>query len=288
MHRILPLIPLVAALAAADYDLAVVARGLHQPTGIATGDGRTLYVSEVPTPGVAGGANGVIAIRTRDGRVTDLHRGEPEPLNLALSSRGTLYWTCRSAGVVLALETRARGAMPKPVLTGLAQPTGIAERYGILFWTEVPQPGVAGGANAVRAQLPWLGTVTLNAGDPAPTDVAVGPTLTRYWTCSTAGVIVAQDVRGTRVLRSGLANPTGIAIDAAGRSLYWTEVPTPGVAGGANAVRMLDLKSGVVTTINQGDPQPTDVAVARDGTVFWTCTSAGVVVAARPLPSGDG
>ena len=93
------------------------------------------------------------------------------------------------------------------------------------------------------------------------------------------------------MLLSGLARPTGITIDGNGSHLYWTEVPTPGVsgrAGGTNAVRTMDLVSGVVTTINQGDPQPTDIAVARDGTVFWTCTSAGVVVAARPLPSCGG
>jgi hypothetical protein len=279
---------LVATLAASEYDLSVVARGLDHPTGITTRDGATLYVTEVPTPGVGGGRNGVVAINVDDGVMTTLSRGEPEPLNLALSPTGTLYWTCRTAGVVLGLRTQQPGATPVPVLTGLAAPTGLTVRAGLLFWTEVPTPGVAGGSNAVRVRLPWFGNITLHAGDPAPADIAVGPWLTRYWTCSTAGVIVVQDASGAKVLLSGLAAPHGIAIDWAGRNLYWTEVPTPGIAGGNNAVRTMDLKTGTVTTINKGDPQPTDVSVARDGTVFWTCTSAGVVVAARPVPSTKG
>jgi hypothetical protein len=36
-----------------------------------------------------------------------------------------------------------------------------------------------------------------------------------------------------------------------------------------------------VSVINQGDPEPTDVAVARNGRVYWTCTVAGVIVEAR-------
>jgi hypothetical protein len=43
----------------------------------------------------------------------------------------------------------------------------------------------------------------------------------------------------------------------------------------------MDLRSGEVTLLHAGDPEPTDVAVARNGNVYWTCTSAGVIVEAR-------
>ena len=29
------------------------------------------------------------------------------------------------------------------------------------------------------------------------------------------------------------------------------------------------------------DPEPTDVAVARNGNLYWTCTSAGVIIEAK-------
>ncbi len=66
--------------------------------------------------------------------------------------------------------------------------------------------------------------------------------------------------------------------------LVFTEVPTPGVAGsqgGKNRVRAMNLRTGAVRSINEGDPDPTDVAVARNGNIYWTCTSAGVIVEAR-------
>ena len=68
--------------------------------------------------------------------------------------------------------------------------------------------------------------------------------------------------------------------------MSFTEVPTPGVpgtAGGRNKVRALDLSSGRLRSIHEGDPEPTDVAVARNGNVYWTCTSAGVIVEAKRL-----
>lgn len=88
----------------------------------------------------------------------------------------------------------------------------------------------------------------------------------------------------TTVLLDGLHNPMGIALDHKGETLYFTEVPTPGVpgsAGGQNRVNALDLKTNAVRVIHAGDPEPTDVAVARNGNVYWTCTSAGVIVEAK-------
>ena len=90
----------------------------------------------------------------------------------------------------------------------------------------------------------------------------------------------------TSVLLEGLNHPVGIALDHKGETLYFTEVPTPGVpgnAGGQNRVNALDLRTKAVSVIHEGDPEPTDVAVARNGNVYWTCTSAGVIVEAKRI-----
>ena len=93
-----------------------------------------------------------------------------------------------------------------------------------------------------------------------------------------------------RVLLSGLSKPTGITVDSKGRNLYFTEVPTPGVSGangGRNKVSKYDLGKSQISVIHMGDPQPTDIAVSSDGSVYWTCTSAGVIVEARLPRGGD-
>ena len=126
--------------------------------------------------------------------------------------------------------------------------------------------------------------MVLRNGEPEPVVVVVSREGTLYWTCRTAGVILMQRNGQTEVLASGLDMPTGIAVDHLGRTLYFTEVPTPGVPGsqgGSNAVKAIDLASGTISVIDEGDPEPTDVAVARNGNVYWTCTSAGVIVEAK-------
>ena len=95
------------------YSMRVVARGLHRPTGLVVRDARTLFFTEVPTPGVNGpngGSNSVSRLDLREERITPLHMGEPEPVNIALDRDGTLYWTCKSAGVIL---EQARHGFPQ-------------------------------------------------------------------------------------------------------------------------------------------------------------------------------
>ena len=83
-----------------------------------------------------------------------------------------------------------------------------------------------------------------------------------------------------------LSKPTGIALDQRRHILYFTEVPTPGVNGnngGANKVSAFDLETGELELVDAGDPEPTDITVAPNGSVFWTCSSAGVIVQARSV-----
>jgi DNA-binding beta-propeller fold protein YncE len=186
-------------------ETSLVIDGLAQPSGIsarncdpAPGD-CPLYFTQLPTPGVPGPDGGMNTVSVlEDGRITNITVGEPEPTEIVATPDGTLYWTCKSAGVILTRD----GASGKVelLLDGLAAPTGIAlDALGNLYFTEVPTPGVPGsegGMNNVWMYNLASGAFTLiHEGDPEPTAVAVssgGKYV--YWTCTVAGVIV-QAVR---------------------------------------------------------------------------------------------
>jgi len=273
------------------YRISVVASGLNRPVGIALDGSDDLYFTEVPDPGLAGGRNGVSHLDLATHVITAISSGEPEPTNLAVARNGDVYWTCKSAGVIL--RHIEDSGMTEPFATGLAQPSGIAvRRRSAVYFTEIPTPGVAGpdgGMNTVSV-LRGNDKMVISMGEPEPTDIALAKNGDLYWTCKTAGVILKRSNGVTSLFKSGLDAPSGIAIDHKGEVLYFTEVPTPGVAGvdgGRNAVRAIALETGEMRTINQGDPEPTDVAVARNGNIYWTCTSAGVIVEARRMGRRD-
>ena len=263
------------------YQLSVVASNLARPVGIAVEGSEDLYFTEVPEPGVGGGRNGVSHLDLESGTITPISQGEPEPTNLALGRDGEVYWTCKSAGVIL---TRLEDGSIAPFATDLQQPSGIAVgRRGAVCFTEIPTPGMPGGSNRVSV-IRGDHKRVISMGEPEPVDVAVARNGDLYWTCKTAGVIPRRSKGTTSVFLSGLDSPVGIAVDHRGEYLYFTEVPTPGrsgTQGGRNKVRRYGLESGELMSINEGDPEPTDVAVARNGNVYWTCTSAGVIVEAK-------
>ena len=274
---------------AQSYTFRVVASGLHRPTGIAVQGNKTVYFSEVPTPGISGaggGSNSVSQLNLWNNSLTVLHLGEPEPVNLAVGQDNELYWTCKSAGVILKQDDEGVTTVE---LKGLAKPSGVTvDRCGNLYFTQVPTPGVpasAGGSNSVNLAF-GTNVVVLHLGEPEPADIVVSKDGDLYWTCRTAGVILKRsaDDGQTTLLLGGLQKPVGIAVDREGRNLFFTEVPTPGVSGangGLNKVWQYNLKTGIKTVVHSGDPEPTDIAVSRDGDLYWTCSSAGVIVEAR-------
>src|SRR5687767_2026452 len=75
----------------------------------------------------------------------------------------------------------------------------------------------------------------------------------------------AQDYE-VMVVASGLSQPTGITLDGS-ETVYFTFVPTPGVPG-ANGVARLDLETGRVTTLHMGEPEPRNIAVDREGSLY--------------------
>lgn len=279
----------VAALQADTYKVEILREGLERPTGIMASRWNTIYYSEIPEPGVHGGANKVSALNLRSGQTRVLSEGEPNPVNISVDTRGSVYWACQTAGVILKY-TRHGG---KSVFLGdptgadpvIYSPTGLdVDRNGDVVFTELIDPGTKG-ANMVSVS-DGTNISTISDSEPAPTDIVIGYDGTAYWTCATAGVILKRSPAGViSLLLDGLKNPTGIDLDTKGQRLYWTEIPTPGVGGdeSGNTINEINLKTMKRTVVATGFPQPQDVTVTRDGTVYWTCQKAGVIARAKPV-----
>ena len=189
-----------------------------------------------------------------------------------------------SAGVILKQDDEGNTSV---ALRGLNKPSGVSvDRCGNLFFTQIPTPGMNGangGSNSVNFAL-GTNVVGLHMGEPNPVDVVATKDGDIYWTCQSAGVILTSAQGGpASLVLNQLSKPTGIAIDSQSENLYFTEVPTPGVSGangGSNKVWQYNLKKQTKTLIHSGDPEPTDIAVSRNGNIYWTCSSAGVIVEA--------
>ncbi len=280
-----------SAALAQGYTFEVVASGLSRPTGIAAHGSGKIYFSEIPTPGVGGGLNAVKELKLGNGATRVIHQGEPEPVNIAVDKSGVLYWTCKSAGVILEQAPNRPASTAMPLLTGLAKPSGIAiDEDGKVYFTQLPTPGVGGGSggtntvNSVSTENHHSVHV-ISSGEPEPTDIAASGDGELYWTCKSANVILTRDVDGNiKPLLTGLNQPVGIALDEKRQLLFWTEVPTPGVAGtagGLNKVWSYNLRTAAKILVHAGDPEPTDITVTPNGRIYWTCSSAGVIVEAR-------
>lgn len=276
------------------FSISIIAEGLNSPTGIAMKSNNILYFSEVPTPGVSGmngGENKVKRLKISNRGIRTISEGEPYPSNLAVDCQGKVFWTCKTAGVILQY-TRGGGRSfflpPNPMdpnASFLLSPNGIAvDKNGDVLFTEIPMPGTSG-ANMVSVS-DGMNISLISDDEPAPTDIAIAQDGTAYWTCQTAGVIVKRSPAGVKsLLKTGLENPTGIAINFLGNKLYFTELPTPGVSGadgGSNRVVEMNLGTGQCCIVSEGFPSPTDVTVSFIGKVYWTCTKAGVIACATP------
>jgi hypothetical protein len=277
------------ALQADAYKVEILAEGLENPTGIMAGRWNTLYYSEIPEPGVPGGANKVSVLNLRSKKTRVISEGEPNPVNISVDYRDNVYWTCQTAGVILKYSRHGGKSVFLGDPTGadpvLYSPTGLdVDRNGDVVFTELIDPGTKG-ANMVSVS-DGTNISTISDSEPAPTDIVIGFDGTAYWTCATAGVILKRSPAGViSLLLDGLENPTGIDLDLKGRKLYFTEIPTPGVGGdeSGNTINEFNLRTMERIVIATGFPQPQDVTVTRDGTVYWTCQKAGVIARAKPV-----
>ncbi|HLJ93192.1 MAG TPA: hypothetical protein VKU02_08380 [Gemmataceae bacterium] len=280
---------------AQEYEINFVATGLSSPVGLTAsglGDSDSLYFTEIPQPLIGGtsSSNTVSKLTLSTGEISVLNRGDPQPTSLVQDALGNLYWTSRAPGVIMMQSPAGDTAI---LVYGLEQPIGIAlDPAGQnLYYTEVPTYGVKGkdgGENKVSEfNLATQYRTLINPFEPAPWNMTVAKTGDFYFTCQSAGVIVHEDGSklGGSILLQGLNNPTGIAIDPAGENLYYTEVPTPnvnGANGGQNKVSKYNLQTGVITVVHAGDPFPNGLAVTPNGNIYWTCTTAGVIIEAKP------
>lgn len=111
-------------------------------------------------------------------RITTLHTGEPEPVNIIVGQDNDLYWTCKSAGVILTQDDEGETSV---FLDGLQKPSGIAtDCCGNIYFTQAPTPGVngmTGGSNSVVFAI-GTATVVLSMGEPEPADIVVPRTAT--------------------------------------------------------------------------------------------------------------
>jgi hypothetical protein len=279
----------VGSATAQEYTKKIVARNLPQLTGVTVSPFGQVYFTSTPTPGVGGerSRNTVNAVNPLTGRVRTLVTGEAEPTALATTALGDLYWVDRTAGAIRALED----GRPRTVAARLDVPTGVAAYpFGLaLFVTEVPTPGqnpYNGGRNLVSAFLLGLNLkVTVDDFDTQPTDVAVDLDGTVYWTSTDLGLLLKRGTRGgAEIVARNLKAPTGLATDYQG-NLYFTEVPNPGNAnpeGPKNRVSRLEVRTGKVTVISEGDANPVDVGVSVFGRVYWADKTDGHIVEAIP------
>jgi hypothetical protein len=199
-------------------------------------------------------------------------------------------WLCLSClSVATSRPVAAQAFRTDLVISGLQKPSGInLDVYGNLYFSEIPTPGTGGGENrVVRLSANRKKSIIVSAGDPNPTNISSDLYGNVYWTCTSANVIVRRTHFGTgtqAVLLRNLQAPVGIDVPLFVPNLiYFTQVPTPGVpgsSGGTNNVNVAIqfLKSYFILPLNMGEPEPVDIAVGLDGTVYWTCRTAGVIL----------
>jgi hypothetical protein len=208
-------------------------------------------------------------------------------------------WTALVVASLLGFAASEAGAQKydiQAVASGLASPTGLAISglgdSDTLYYTEVPQAAAQGlgsnGSNTVsKLTLSTSTTSLMNRGDPQPTNVVQDAQGNLYWTSPEPGVIMTQSPSGnTAMLLWGLDHPVGLTVDAAGQNLYYTELPTYGVLGwngGENKVWQFNLATQYATLLNPIDPSPTDIVVAKNGDIYFTCQAFGIIV---HMPAG--
>ncbi len=270
--------------AAPAFTFTEVAAGLSKPTGIALGGTHSLVVSQQP----AAPLDAAIArIDLRTGAVDLAGTGPAAQSGFAANRAGRLYWIDASKGALMTQGLRERPAVLHA--GGMLPATVLAVDSS----DRVYLAGTAdSGGGGVAAVIVRGGSITAIPDPPGPdkTTLVAGAAGDLYWTSRSAGLIYHRGPDGSgNVVLSGLNAPQGLALDPSENVLYFTEVPTPGVAGsagGKNTVSALDLASLSRTVIHSGDPQPTGVAVAPNGNVYWTSTSRGTVMVAIPsVPS---
>ena len=166
-----------------------------------------------------GGSRGTINSANLDGTgATTLASILSVPMGIAVDATGNnLYWTNARGRIQRA---NLDGSGIQNVLQDLSGPTDIVVSNGFIYWTE--------GGNSIRrvniSGQKIVQDIAANLGTVGGLAVGGGKV---YWTEQTgasAGTVNGANLDGTgvRELVSTLSVPMGIAVDTAGRKVYWT------------------------------------------------------------------
>jgi PKD repeat protein len=264
------------------FTVRVAASGLANPTQLAAAGDGTLVLAQQP----AAPQDATLArLDLTTGALTLVGAGQTAAAGFAVNQGGRIYWIDAAKGALMTQDGQS-GAPTVLHSGGILPATTLAVDGSDRVYIAGAAPSFAGSDVAavfVRGNAPSMIPDPLG---PAKTALAAASTGDLYWTSSEDGVIYHRSADGTgQVLVSGLKKPQAITLAPAEDVLYFTELPTPGVAGdagGANTVNALDLATLQRTVIHQGDPQPAGVAVTPNGNIYWTSSSRGLLLQAVP------
>jgi PKD repeat protein len=140
-----------------------------------------------------------------------------------------------------------------------------AGRITPIYWTE------AGVGTVQRCLRDGSLVQALDMSIDAPGDVVVSGSVV-YWADTGDGEIVAHDLTTSvnTVLASGRYDPYGVAVDAQGGKVYWTELYM-NPAGIDGMVKSIPLAGGSPASVLQTQGHPYDIAYdSVGGKLYWT------------------
>jgi hypothetical protein len=156
---------------------------------------------------------------------------------------GSLYWTSSNlvTGPTVSKSTLAGTGIQMLFSPGsTSNPRALAINAGKVYYADFDQNAI------MSANLDGTG-ITLLAPGSGPYGLVVDPVANKiYWTNYTGGTIQRCNLNGSQITTfyAGLSNPTYLAIDASGGSLYWIEA-----APGGQRMQKAPITPGAITTV---------------------------------------
>ena len=206
--------------------------------GAAVGGGKIYWTATTgPSAGTVNSAN-------LDGTgVTRLATIRSVPVGIAVDVAGSkLYWTNARGRIQ---NANLNGSGIKTVIQNLSDPTDLVLEGDYIYWTE-------DGDSVRRANLSGRRVIQdVATGLDTVGGIAIGGGKV-YWTEQTgasAGTINHANLNGTnfKTLATLRSKPMGIAVDTAGKKLYWTNARGRVQSGGLAVGRITNVVEGLIS-----------------------------------------